>query len=76
MTVCVSCRLYLLQDELENLISRETEDRVRCQNFPTHREINTTDRKHALPFIIYLVDLMLNRNRKNTISANCVQKHK
>ena len=25
MTVCVSCRLYLLRYELENLISRETE---------------------------------------------------
>ena len=24
MTVCVSCRLYLLQDALENMISRET----------------------------------------------------
>ena len=44
----VSCRLYLLRDELENLISRETEGRARCQNFPTHREVNTTDRKHAL----------------------------
>ena len=48
MTVCVSCRLYLLQDELENLISRETFGLARCQNFPTHREVNTTDRKHAL----------------------------
>ena len=28
MTVCVSCRLYLLRDEFENLISRETEGRA------------------------------------------------
>ena len=48
MTVCVSCRLYLLRDELENLISRETEGRARCQNFPTYRAVNTADRKHAL----------------------------
>ena len=48
MTVCVSCRLYLLRDVLENLIPRETEGRARCQNFPTHREVNTTDMKHAL----------------------------
>ena len=48
MTVCVSCRLYSLRDGLENLISRETEGLARCQNFPTHREVNTTDRKHAL----------------------------
>ena len=48
MTACVSCRLYLLRDELENLISRETEGRERCQNFPTHREVNKADRKHAL----------------------------
>ena len=38
MTVCVSCWLYLLRDSLENLISRETEGRARCQNFPMHRE--------------------------------------
>ena len=50
MTVCVSCRLYLLRDELENLISRETEGRARCQIFPTHREVNTADRKHALAY--------------------------
>ena len=48
MTVCVSCRLYLLRDEFENLISRETEGRARCQDFPAHREVNKTDRKHAL----------------------------
>ena len=48
MTVYVSCRLYLLRDELEKFIFRETEGRARCQNFPTHREVNTTDRKHAL----------------------------
>ena len=34
----VAFRLYLLRDELENLISRETEGRARCQNFPTHRD--------------------------------------
>ena len=79
MTVCVSCRLYLLRDVLENLISRETEGRARCIHFPAHREVNTTDRKHPrhdIPFIIYLINLMLNKNRKNTISANCIQKHK
>ena len=42
MTVCVSCQLYLLRDELENLISRETEGQAKCQNFQTHREVNTT----------------------------------
>ena len=26
MTACVSCRLYLLRDALENLMSRETKD--------------------------------------------------
>ena len=39
MTVCVSLRLYLLRDGLENFISRETEGRARCQNFPTHRDL-------------------------------------
>ena len=48
MTACVSCLFYLLQDGLENLISRETEGRARCQNFPTHREVNTTDSTHTL----------------------------
>ena len=48
MTVCVSCRLYLLQDELENLISHETECQARCQNFPTDQEVNTANRKHTL----------------------------
>ena len=48
MTECVSCGLYLLRDVLENLISRETFGLARCQKFPTHREVNTTDRKHAL----------------------------
>ena len=38
MPACVSCRLYLLRDGLENLISRETFGLARCQNFPTHRE--------------------------------------
>ena len=79
MTACVSCRLYLPRDGLENLISRETEGLARCQNFPTHREVNTANRKHTwhnVPFIIYQIDLMLNKNRKNTINANCIQKHK
>ena len=56
MTECVSCRLYLLRDGLENLTSRETEDRARCQNFPTHREVNTADRKHTLAqYSIYYI---------------------
>ena len=44
----VSCRLYLLLDALENfdipldLWSRE------IPIFPTHPEVNTTDRKHTL----------------------------
>ena len=48
MTACVSCRVYLLRDELENLISRKTVGLARCQNFPTHREVNTPDRMHTL----------------------------
>ena len=48
MTACVSCQLYLLRDELENLTSRETKGLARCQNFLTHREVNTADRKHTL----------------------------
>ena len=40
----------------------------RCQNFPMHREVNTADGKntpwHNIPFIIYLIDLMLNENRR------------
>ena len=48
MTVRVSCRLYLLRDALENLISRETKGRARCQHFPMHREVNTAYRKHTL----------------------------
>ena len=81
MTACAFCRLYLLRDEMENLISRDTKGRARCQNFSTHREVdlNTADRRHTLAqysIIIYLIDLMLNKNRKNAISANCIQKHK
>ena len=41
----VSCRLYLLLDSLENLTSRET---FEISNFPTHVEVNTTDRKRTL----------------------------
>ena len=48
MTACVSCRMYLLGDALENVISHETEGRAKCQNFPTHREVNTADRIHTL----------------------------
>ena len=48
MTACVSCWLYLFRDALENLISRETEGGARCQNFLTHREVNTADRKQTL----------------------------
>ena len=42
----VSCRLYLLLNVLENFDI--SEGRARCQNFPTHLEVNTTDRKHTL----------------------------
>ena len=48
MPECVSCRLYLLLDALENfdislnLWSRE------LSNFPTHLKVNTADRKHTL----------------------------
>ena len=51
MPGCVSCRLYLLPDALENfgvlldLRSRE------ISNFPTHLEVNTADRKHTLSYI-------------------------
>ena len=48
MTACVSCRLYLHRDGLENLIYRETEGRARSQKISTHREVNTADRKHTL----------------------------
>ena len=69
MTACVSCWLYLIRDAMKNLISRETE------NFPTHREVNTGNTLwHDIPFIIYLIDLMLNKTRENTISANCIKK--
>ena len=44
----VSCRLYLLLDALENFdISRDLRSRE-ISNFPTHLEVNTTDRKHTL----------------------------
>ena len=56
MTACVSCRLHLLRDGFENLINRETEGRGRCQNFPTHREVITADRKHTLAlYSIYYI---------------------
>ena len=31
---------------------------------------------HNIPFIIYIIDLMLNKNRSNTICANCIQNQK
>ena len=44
----VSCRLYLLLDALENFdISLDLRSRE-ISNFPTHLEVNTTDRKHTL----------------------------
>ena len=44
----VSCRLYLLLNALENFdISRDLWSRE-ISNFPTHLEVNTTDRKHTL----------------------------
>ena len=45
---CVSCRLYLLVDALENLdISRDRRS-SEISNFLTHLEVNTADRKHML----------------------------
>ena len=44
----VTCRLYLLLDALENFdISRDLWSRE-ISNFPTHLEVNITDRKHTL----------------------------
>ena len=72
------CRLYLLRDASENLISCKTEGRTRCQNFLMRREVNTAGRKHTLAsysiYYIYLIDLLLNKDRKNTISANLIKK--
>ena len=48
MPGCVSCRLYLLLDALENFdISLDLWSRE-ISNFPTHLEVNTTDRKHTV----------------------------
>ena len=48
MTGCVSCRLYLHLDALENFdISLDLRSRD-ISNFPTHLEVNTADRKHTL----------------------------
>ena len=48
MPGCVSCRLYLLLDELENFdISFDLRSRE-ISTFPTHLEVNTADRKHTL----------------------------
>ena len=44
----VSCRLYLLLDALENFdISLDLRSRE-ISNFPTHLEVNKTDRKRTL----------------------------
>ena len=44
----VTCRLYLLLDALENFdISRDLWS-PEISNFPTHLEVNTTDRKQTL----------------------------
>ena len=44
----VSCRLYLLLDAFENFdISLDLRSR-KISNFPTHLEVNATDRKHPL----------------------------
>ena len=44
----VSCQLYLLLDALENFdISLDLRSRE-ISNFPTHLEVNTTNRKHTL----------------------------
>ena len=50
MPVCVFllALLFLLRDAFENLISPEIEGLARCQDFPTHREVKTADRKHTL----------------------------
>ena len=44
----VSCRLYFPLDALENFdISLDLRSHE-ISNFPTHLEVNTTDRKHTL----------------------------
>ena len=73
MTACVSCRLYLLRDGLENLISRETFVFARCQNFPTHRETQTStkfdfDTRFALQ-IQYKIKARGVFIRRNTVST-------
>ena len=48
MPECVSCRLYLLRDVLENFdISFDLRSRE-LSNFPTHLEVNVADREHTL----------------------------
>ena len=63
MPACISCRLYLLRDALETFISRETEGRARCLNFP---------------FLIYLKMQKKKREKKgqNTIGASCINNTK
>ena len=55
----ISCRLYLLLDALEN--SDILLDLQSCEisNFPTHLEVNTTDRKHTV--IIFYMNTVLQR---------------
>ena len=44
----VSCQLYLFLDALENFdISLDLRSH-KISNFPTHLEVDTTDRKHTL----------------------------
>ena len=68
MTVCVSCRLYLLRDALENLISRETEGRGRCKNFPTHRRFFRLVVFHPRETLVFEPEksLVYNKNLEHT----------
>ena len=45
---CVSCRLYLLLDALENFDISLYLRSLEISDFPTHLEVNTADRKHTL----------------------------
>ena len=55
--------LYLLRDAFENLISPEIGGLARCQDFPTHREVKTDDRKHTLTQYSIYTYLKLQRKR-------------
>ena len=48
MPGCVSCRLYLLLNALENFDISQDQRSREISNFPTHLEVSTTDRKHTL----------------------------